>query len=185
MLAVCWDNICTHVHSACSAKANDKTCSMQKTGYSTNNASYFPAASLKQKKYMQLLLFYSIPLSTLFLPLSPPLPSSSPNDSHAPPPPCVSYVFHPFSSHLPVPLSLLSHSPTSAHFLHQQASNTLQVTLKKIDLFLHSLHPSSLFLICVFSPSSSLHWSMYSQSLTETAQKLNWLVVRNRLTVDS
>ena len=100
--------------------------------------------------------------------------------------------FHPLSSHLPGPSISPSLAPTFAHFLHQQASNTLQVTFKKIDLFLRTLHPSepspsfsSPSSCSVFShrlPLSSLvhvhiHW-------LKQHRKLNWLVVRNRLTVD-
>lgn len=49
---------------------------------------------------------YSLPLFlSPFLVSFPPLLSASSNDSHAPPPPCV-ICFHPFSSHLSVPLSL-------------------------------------------------------------------------------
>lgn len=68
------------------------------------------------------------------------LPSSaSSNDSHAHPP-SVCHTFSPLL--LPPPLPAIApHSPTFAHFLHQ-ASNKLQVTFKKIDLFLQSLHPS-------------------------------------------
>lgn len=95
------------------------------------------------------------------------LPSSaSSNDSQAPPPPLCGVCSHPFSSHLPILLAP-SHSPTFAHFLHQ-ASNKLQVTFKKIDLFLPSLHPSHPppptsphRYLCLFSVSS-LRWSMFS-----------------------
>lgn len=151
----------------------------------------FPAPSLKQRKCM---LLYSILLFILHSLFSfPPLPSASSNDSHAPPPPCVSYVFAPSP---PTPPSLLSFPLIPQHSLTSsiRLQNTLQVTFKKIDLFLHSLHPSKpppppppsathLLLLCVFSPSH-LSIGPYSQSLTETAQKLNWVVVWNRVAVD-
>lgn len=87
---------------------------------------------------------------------------------------------HMFSPLLLPPLRpSISHLPTFTHFLHQ-ASNTLQVTSKKIDLFVHSLHrPSPTFLLissppalCFLTVSPSLHWSIFI--FTDWNSTENW-----------
>lgn len=129
---------------------------------------------------MSPLLFYSILLSTLLPPFAsfPPLLSASSNDSHSPPPPTC-HTFSPLL--LPPPRFSASHLLTFSTGLQ-----TLQVTFKKINLFLHpfptaeppsSSSPSSPLLIScsVFSHRHRLSIGPYSQSLIETAEKLKWL----------
>lgn len=128
----------------------------------------FPAPLLIHKSTL-LQLFYSIPLSYLFF-LSPCFVPSPPLHlpmTHMLPLPPVCHTFSPLL--LPPPLTAIApHSPTFAHFLHQ-ASNKLQVTFKKIDLFLQSLHPSHpaplphlLVATCSVFCVSSLSWSVLS-----------------------
>lgn len=197
MLAVCWDSSCTHVMNAAAdeqvyagravpnkwqdllgvRKMMLNVKSRCKTHLWPFSSSYFPASLLKQKKCVQPLLFNSLPPYTLFFspfPVSfvPSPPLCVFQWLTCSPSPYVSYVFTPSPPTSPIPLSP-SHSPTYAHFLHK-ASNTLQVTFKKIDLFLHSLHPSKTYSIplpssphfllrCVYLLTiSSLHWSSFS-----------------------